>query len=59
MCVLSVCGVSAAGDKFAIKVMTKADLVRKNMVESVTNERNILAMVRIMLVDCVLTLFAV
>jgi hypothetical protein len=34
-----------AGDLFAIKVMTKTDLVRKNMVESVTNERNILAMV--------------
>jgi hypothetical protein len=35
----------APGDLFAIKVMTKTDLVRKNMVESVTNERNILAMV--------------
>jgi hypothetical protein len=36
---------SPPGDLFAIKVMTKTDLVRKNMVESVTNERNILAMV--------------
>jgi hypothetical protein len=34
-----------AGDTFAIKVLTKTELVRKNMVESVTNERNILAMV--------------
>jgi hypothetical protein len=34
-----------SGDLFAIKVMTKTDLVRKNMVASVTNERNILAMV--------------
>jgi len=32
------------GELFAIKVMRKADLVRKNMVESVRNERNILAM---------------
>jgi hypothetical protein len=36
-----------AGDTFAIKVLTKTELVRKNMVESVTNERNILAMVRV------------
>ena len=34
----------ATGDLFAIKVMRKADLIRKNMVESVKNERNILAM---------------
>lgn len=34
----------ATGDYFAIKVMKKRDLIRKNMVESVTNERNILAM---------------
>jgi len=34
----------ATGDLFAIKVMKKKDLIRKNMVESVTNERNILAM---------------
>ncbi|KAG2490698.1 hypothetical protein HYH03_010859 [Edaphochlamys debaryana] len=34
----------ATGDLFAIKVMKKRDLIRKNMVESVTNERNILAM---------------
>lgn len=27
-------------------MLTKTELVRKNMVESVTNERNILAMVR-------------
>lgn len=34
----------ATGDLFAIKVMRKADLIRKNMVQSVKNERNILAM---------------
>lgn len=34
----------ATGDLFAIKVMKKRDLIRKNMVESVNNERNILAM---------------
>ena len=34
----------ATRDLFAIKVMRKADLVRKNMVQSVKNERNILAM---------------
>eukprot|EP00891_Asterochloris_glomerata_P002182 jgi/Astpho2/2182/e_gw1.00040.212.1_t len=34
----------ATGDLFAIKVMRKADLIRKNMAESVKNERNILAM---------------
>ncbi|GIL52826.1 hypothetical protein Vafri_8590 [Volvox africanus] len=34
----------ATRDLFAIKVMKKRDLIRKNMVESVTNERNILAM---------------
>jgi hypothetical protein len=39
------CVLLAAGDTFAIKVLTKTELVRKNMVESVTNERNILAMV--------------
>jgi len=33
-----------SGELFAIKVMRKADLVRKNMVESARNERNILAM---------------
>jgi len=33
----------ATQDLFAIKVMRKADLMRKNMVESVKNERNILA----------------
>ena len=33
-----------SGDLYAIKVMRKADLVRKNMVESARNERNILAM---------------
>ena len=32
-----------AGDIFAIKCMTKAELVRKNMVESAFNERTILA----------------
>lgn len=32
------------GDLYAIKVMRKADLVRKNMVQSARNERNILAM---------------
>ncbi|KAI8102394.1 hypothetical protein M9435_005997 [Picochlorum sp. BPE23] len=31
-------------DLYAVKVMRKADLVRKNMVESARNERNILAM---------------
>ena len=34
----------ATGDLFAIKVMRKVDLIRKNMVQSVKNERNILAM---------------
>lgn len=34
----------ATKDLFAIKVMKKRDLIRKNMVESVTNERNILAL---------------
>ena len=34
----------ATGDLYAIKVMRKADLIRKNMVQSVKNERNILAM---------------
>ncbi|GAX76983.1 hypothetical protein CEUSTIGMA_g4430.t1 [Chlamydomonas eustigma] len=34
----------ATGDLFAIKVMKKKDLIRKNMVESVNNERNILAL---------------
>ncbi|KAJ9511298.1 hypothetical protein QJQ45_017100, partial [Haematococcus lacustris] len=34
----------ATGDLFAIKVMKKRDLIRKNMVESVNNERNILAL---------------
>jgi len=38
-------GCAVPGDTFAIKVLTKTELVRKNMVESVTNERNILAMV--------------
>ena len=33
-----------SGELYAIKVMRKADLVRKNMVESARNERNILAM---------------
>jgi microtubule-associated serine/threonine kinase len=28
---------------FAIKVMRKVDIVRKNMAQSVTNEKNILA----------------
>ena len=37
-------GKRATGDLFAIKVMRKADLIRKNMVQSVKNERNILAM---------------
>lgn len=32
------------GELYAIKVMRKADLIRKNMVESARNERNILAM---------------
>ncbi|KAK9828880.1 hypothetical protein WJX72_002570 [[Myrmecia] bisecta] len=32
------------GDLLAIKVMRKADLIRKNMVQSVKNERNILAL---------------
>jgi serine/threonine protein kinase len=34
----------ATGDLYAIKVMRKADLIRKNMVQSARNERNILAM---------------
>ncbi|KAL4857228.1 putative serine/threonine protein kinase 1 [Chlorella vulgaris] len=34
----------ASGDLYAIKVMRKVDLIRKNMVQSVKNERNILAM---------------
>ncbi|PSC71205.1 hypothetical protein C2E20_5424 isoform X1 [Micractinium conductrix] len=34
----------ATGDLYAIKVMRKVDLIRKNMVQSVKNERNILAM---------------
>lgn len=34
----------ATGDLFAVKVMRKADLIRKNMVQSARNERNILAM---------------
>ncbi|KAG1676353.1 hypothetical protein FOA52_001148 [Chlamydomonas sp. UWO 241] len=34
----------ATKDLFAIKVMKKKDLIRKNMVESVNNERNILAL---------------
>jgi len=34
----------ATGDLVAVKVMRKADLVRKNMVQSAKNERNILAM---------------
>ena len=34
----------ATGDLYAVKVMRKADLVRKNMVQSARNERNILAM---------------
>jgi serine/threonine protein kinase len=34
----------ATGDLYAVKVMRKADLVRKNMVQSAKNERNILAM---------------
>jgi serine/threonine protein kinase len=33
-----------SGELFAMKVMRKADLIRKNMVESARNERNILAM---------------
>lgn len=33
----------STGDLYAIKVMRKVDLLRKNMVESVKNERNILA----------------
>lgn len=36
---------TAPGDTFAIKVMTKTELAQKNMVESVTNEKNILALV--------------
>lgn len=35
-----------SGDLYAIKVMRKADLIRKNMVQSAKNERNILAMAR-------------
>ncbi|KAL0033487.1 hypothetical protein WJX77_011695 [Trebouxia sp. C0004] len=38
------CKKRATGDLLAIKVMRKNDLIRKNMVESVRNERNILAM---------------
>ncbi|KAL3152041.1 hypothetical protein ABBQ32_001154 [Trebouxia sp. C0010 RCD-2024] len=38
------CRKRATGDLLAIKVMRKNDLIRKNMVESVRNERNILAM---------------
>lgn len=34
----------ATGDLYAIKVMRKSDLMRKNMVQSARNERNILAM---------------
>lgn len=37
-------GKRASGDLYAIKVMRKVDLIRKNMVQSVKNERNILAM---------------
>lgn len=37
-------GKRATGDLYAIKVMRKVDLIRKNMVQSVKNERNILAM---------------
>ncbi|GAB4819084.1 hypothetical protein N2152v2_006130 [Parachlorella kessleri] len=33
-----------SGDLYAIKVMRKVDLIRKNLVQSVKNERNILAM---------------
>jgi len=45
-CLAVLCrGCAVPGDTFAIKVLTKTELVRKNMVESVTNERNILAMV--------------
>jgi hypothetical protein len=45
MFVVIIIFLTIAGDTFAIKVLTKTELVRKNMVESVTNERNILAMV--------------
>jgi microtubule-associated serine/threonine kinase len=34
---------AAAEEAYAIKIMRKVDLVRKNMAESVTNEKNILA----------------
>jgi microtubule-associated serine/threonine kinase len=34
------------GELYAIKVMRKADLIRKNMVENVKNERNVLAIAR-------------
>ena len=37
-------GKRATGDLYAVKVMRKVDLIRKNMVQSVKNERNILAM---------------
>lgn len=33
----------ATGDVYAIKVMRKRDLIRKNQVENVAHERNILA----------------
>lgn len=41
------------GDRFAIKVMTKTELAQKNMVESVTNEKNILALVCVCVYVCV------
>ncbi|XP_057952736.1 probable serine/threonine protein kinase IRE isoform X2 [Malania oleifera] len=37
---------SATGDLFAIKVLKKADMIRKNAVESILAERNILISVR-------------
>ncbi|XP_008234378.2 PREDICTED: probable serine/threonine protein kinase IRE [Prunus mume] len=36
----------ATGDSFAIKVLKKADMIRKNAVESILEERNILILVR-------------
>ncbi len=43
-CCPAAAGKRATGDLYAIKVMRKVDLIRKNMVQSVKNERNILAM---------------
>jgi serine/threonine protein kinase len=33
----------AAGDRFALKVIRKADVFKKNLVQSINNEKNIMA----------------